>query len=45
MVVKKTTIKIHEKTALKLKSFQESLSETYNDLINKIINFYEINRK
>lgn len=32
-----TTIKIHENTKLELKRFRETVNETYNDVIHKLI--------
>jgi len=42
---KKTTIQLNESTVLKLKKIQDSLSETYDILINKLIDFYEIHKE
>lgn len=41
---KKTTIQLNESTVLKLKKIQDSLSETYDILINKLIDFYDSNK-
>ena len=43
---KKTTIQLHESTVLKLKKLQESLNETYDITINKLITIYnEVHKK
>jgi hypothetical protein len=43
---KKTTIQLYESTVLKLKKIQESLNETYDITINKLITTYrEVNKK
>lgn len=42
---KKTTIQLYESTVLKLKKLQESLNETYDTMINKLINNYKKSRK
>jgi hypothetical protein len=39
--MKYTTIRISEPVALKLRSLQESLSETYDDTLIKLIKIYE----
>jgi len=42
--MKYTTIRISETLALKLRKLQESLSETYEDTIYKLITIYEDNK-
>ena len=43
-MTKKTTIQLNESTVLRLKKIKGSLSETYDILINKLIDEYEISR-
>lgn len=43
--MKKTTIQVSEEIALKLQKLKQSLTETYDDLIKKLINFYEKHKK
>jgi len=45
MVSEKTTILINKTTVLELKKLQDSISETYNDVILKLIEFYKKNKK
>jgi len=40
-----TTIGVKKKTALRLKKRQETIGETYDDTINKLLDFYEVNKK
>lgn len=35
--MKKTQVQLKESTVLRLKKMQESLSETYDDIINKLL--------
>ncbi len=42
---RKTTIQLYESTVLKLKKLQESLNETYDIIINKLINNYKRDKK
>ena len=45
MKEKKTTIQVTPEIALKIQKYRESLGESYNDILKRILNFYETNSK